>query len=320
MIDTKVIVRSVKGRDLKGVVGEVLDRLNWREIVQPQAKVVIKVNLCTPEPEKIASADTSPELIEALCQVLLERTRDIAIVEAHSYRQPAEIAFRNAGLYEMAEKLGVRVVNLSKEPSRDVGNTLLGPLPEILLAADVFITMPTIKTHALTYFTGALKNQWGCVPRYDRIALHHSLDQLIVELNRILRPRLAIMDGIIGVEGRGPTNGKPRKLDLLLGSSDPVALDVTAMRLVGLDPSKCRHVKLACEAGLGKFQESDIAVDCNVSRTWPDFEPAHLDWAVDWMNRLTKYSWFRKYILSVDAIFYPTKRLVGFLRNVGIVR
>jgi len=315
-----VVVRSTKSRLLKEVVREVLDRLDWQAIVAPQSKVVVKVNLCSPLAEQIQSADTSPELIRAACEVLLERTPHISIVEAHSYRFPAEMAFQNAGMYELERALGVRVVNLSKEPCREVGNPLLGPLPEILLSADVFVTLPTLKTHALTYFTGAIKNQWGCVPRYDRIALHHSLDRLLVDLNGILKPRLCIMDGIIGVEGRGPTNGKPRRLDLVLGSRDPVAMDATAMRLVGLDPSKCRHVVWASEAGQGVLDEGGITVDCNVPRDWPDFEPAHLDWAVDWMNRLTKYAWFREHILSVDAIFYPTKRVVGFLRAVRIVR
>lgn len=314
------MIRSVRGRLLTAVVREVLDRLEWQSLVFPQAKVAVKTNLCTPEPDKIASADTSPELVQAVCEVLLEKTPEISIVEAHSYRFPAEIAFANAGIYSLAERLGIKVVNLSKAPCRDVGHPLLGPLPEVLLDADVVVTLPTLKTHALTYFTGALKNQWGCVPRYDRIALHHSLDKLLVDLNRILKPRLCVMDGIIGVEGRGPTNGKPRRLDLVLGSRDAVALDATAMRLVGLDPSKCRHVVLAFEAGEGMFHENEITIDSNVERDWADFEPAHLDWAVAWMNRLTKYAWFRNRILGVDTIFYPTKRLVAFLRNVGIVR
>jgi len=317
---SNVVVRSTKGRFLPEVVHGLLDRLNWHEVVQPNAKVVIKVNLCTPEVEKISSADTSPELVEAVGQALLERTKDVLIVEAHSYRFPVEIAFANSGMNALAERLGIKTVNLSKAPQRDVGHSLLGPLPAILLDADVFINLPTLKTHALTYFTGAIKNLWGCVPRYDRIALHHSLDRLLVDLNRILKPRLCIMDGIIGVEGRGPTNGKPRRLDLVLGSRDPVALDATAMRLVGLDPSKCRHVVMAHEEGQGAFSEEDISLDSDVQRDWEDFEPAKLDWAVDWMNRLTRYTWFREHILGVDAIFYPTKRVVGFLRSMGIVR
>jgi uncharacterized protein (DUF362 family) len=315
-----VIVRSTKDRPLTQVVRAVMDALRWREIVAPGARVVAKLNLNTPEIGKLESANTSPDLAASLCEVLLERTRNVTLVESHSYRYPAELAFENTGIYRVARQLGVSVVNLSTERCRDVGNTLLGPMPEILLDADVFVTLPVIKTHALTYFTGAIKNQWGCVPRYDRIALHYALDQLLVDLNALLKPRLCIMDGLVGVDGRGPTNGKPRRLDLVLGSRDAVALDATAMRLVGLDPRKCRHLVMAHQAGQGDFEESMIALDIDVERGWQPFEEAKLDWAVDWMNRLTRHRFFRERILGVNAIFYPTKALVGMLRKVGIVR
>jgi len=298
----------------------VLGLLEWQSLVPNSARIVIKLNLNTAEPEKIESANTSSALVEALCTVLQTRTHDITLVEAHGYRHPAEEAFRVNGIFDLTERTGVKVVNLSREPCRDVGNSLLGPLPEIVLDADILITMPVIKTHALTYFTGALKNQWGCIPRYDRIALHWALDQLIVELQRILKPKLCIMDGIIGVEGRGPTGGKPRKLGIILGSTDAVALDATAMRLVGLDPTKARHVVLAGKAGLGKLGRADIEVHSDVEPDWQPFEPAKLDWAVAGMNRLSKYAWFRCCILEVDPIFQAGKRTVNILRQIGLVR
>jgi uncharacterized protein (DUF362 family) len=317
---SKVAIRSIKGKTVQQAIEELLDALNWCSFIKSGLKVVIKPNFNTADPAKIESANTSPLLIEGVCSILKTRTKNITIVEANGYRHSAEKTFQVMGIYEIAKRIGVNVVNLSKQPCRNVGNPLLGPLPDILLDADVFITMPVIKTHALTYFTGALKNQWGCIPRHDRIALHEYLDELIVELNRMLNPQLCIMDGIIGVEGRGPTNGKPRRLDIILGSTDPVALDATAMRLVGLDPTKARHVVMAYEAGLGKFHEDEITIDSDVQPNWAPFEPAQLDWAIYWMNRLSKYNWFRKYILEVNAIFYPTKRVVNILRLIGVVR
>lgn len=316
----KVVVRSLIDQLLAETTETVMAACGWENLVAPGAKVVIKLNLNTADPAKIESANTSPDLVEALCRVLQTRTHDITLVEAHAYRHPAEEAFQVCGIYDIAERTGVEIVNLSKQPCRDAGNPLLGPLPEILLDADVFITMPVIKTHALTYFTGALKNQWGCIPRYDRIALHWALDELIVELHRILKPKLCIMDGIIGVEGRGPTNGKPRELGIVLGSTDAVALDATAMRLVGLDPIRARHVVLAYKAGLGEFGEDEIEVDSDIEPDWEPFEPAELDWAVAWMNRLSKYAWFRRHILEVDSIFQVGKRTVNILRQVGVVR
>lgn len=317
---SKVVIRSTKDLNLIEVVEDLMNELNWQEIIEENAHVVIKLNLNTAEIDKIPSANTSPALTKALCQVILKRTKNITLVEADAYRNTAEESLKNSQTYEIAKELNIEVVNLTHAPTRDVGNEKLGPMPEILLDADVFITMPVIKTHALTYFTGSLKNQWGCVPRYDRIALHQYLDDLLVFIHGLLKPKLCIMDGIIGVEGRGPTNGIPKPLDIILGSRDGVALDTTAMRIAGLKPEKCQHIYNAYKAGLGKFKEEDIEVDSNVEHTWKPFIEAKLDWAVNLMNRLTKYSFFRKYILGVNWIFYPAKIVVNILRKIGIVR
>lgn len=317
---TKVSLRSVRNKELEPAVHDLLNSLGWEEVVFPDAKVVIKLNLNTAEADKVESANTSPALTEALIRVLQTRTRNITLVEAHAYRNSAEEAFQASGTYEVAERTGVDVVNLSKASARDVDNPLISPMPEILLDADVFITMPVIKTHALTYFTGSLKNQWGCVPRFDRIALHYGLDFLLADLHRILKPKLCIMDGIIGVEGRGPTNGDPRRLDIILGSRDGVALDATAQRLVGLEPTRCRHIVLAAEQKLGTIKEDEIELDSDLKPDWEPFVPAKMDWAIAGMNRMTKYKFFRKYILEVDPIFKAGKTVVNALRKVGIVR
>ncbi len=318
----QVVVRSVLNRPLDEAVRSLMTACGWEEIVPRNGRVVLKLNLNTAIPEKIESANTSPALVEAVCRVLRTRTEEIALVEAHAYRNTAEEAFAATGIYAVAQRTGARIVNLSHEPSRDVGNSILGALPEILLDADVFITLPVVKTHALTYFTGSLKNQWGCVPRYDRISLHWALDELLVDLQCLLKPQLCIMDGIVGVDRRGPTNGRPRRLDMVLGSTDAVALDATAMRLVGLDPTKARHVVMAAQAGLGKFQPEEIQVDSDWEPEpgWTPFEPAQLDWAVAEMNRLSRYAWFRRYFLEVTPVFKAGKRMVNILRKVGVVR
>lgn len=317
---SKVIVRSLKFKSLEDSLLEILKYLNWDDIIKINSNVVIKLNLCAFEKERVREANTSPELIKSLCKILKTRTNNIFLVESHSYRAPAEVAFENTGIYELAKEINVKVVNLSKEKIKKVDIPFISGLPEILLKADVFITLPKLKTHALTYFTGSLKNQWGCIPDKDRIKFHHSLDYLIYKLNKILKPDLCIMDGIIGMDDRGPTNGRARQLDIILGSKDPVALDATAMRLVGLNPNLAKHVVLAYKNGLGKFKEEEIDLDINFQKYWSNFKPAELDWAVALMNYLTKYRFFRDYILGVNFIFYPTKKLVNFLRKIGIVR
>jgi uncharacterized protein (DUF362 family) len=127
------------------------------------------------------------------------------------------------------------------------------------------------------------------------------------------------MDGIIGMEGRGPANGKPRRMDVVLASQDSVALDATAMRLIGLTPERSRHVVLTGQAGLGRMSERDIRVDGDFARHATQFEPAVLDKAIAAMNYMSRYRWFVKYMLERDSVFYPIRALVGVLRRVGVV-
>jgi uncharacterized protein (DUF362 family) len=318
---SKVILRGVTHDSLRAVVEECMELCHWETWVRQDDTVVLKPNLCCTDPSKWQMSNTDPALTEALCEVLLQRTKRIYIVESSHLRYTAEEMFAASGYVEMARRLGVGLVNLTEAPRTRLRCEPAGDIemPRLLLEADAFITLPVLKTHALTYFTGALKNQWGCVPQYDRILLHKWIDPMLTSLHQLLRPQMALMDGILCMEGRGPTNGKPRRLDVLLASSDLVALDATATRLVGLDPSRARHVVIAAERGLGAFDPDDIEVDGDWEKHRTQFEPAVLDWAVAAMNYMTRYRVFVKFALERDSVFYPVRAMVQFLRRVGIV-
>jgi len=316
-----VVLRGTASRPVRAVVAECLEACRWQEVVPRDARVVVKPNLCTAVADKVAAANTDPEVTAGLLEVLRTRTRWIVIGEADGLRQSAWDAFRASGYADLARRLEAELVNFSEaervavrlEPAGEI------ELPRLLLEADLLITLPVLKTHALTYFTGALKNQWGCLPQHDRILYHRYLDPLLASLQRVLRPGLAVMDGIVGMEGRGPANGRPRRLDVLLASRDAVALDATAMRLVGLDPRRARHVRLAAEQGLGRMASAGIAVDGDWERHAARFEPAVLDAAIAAMNYMSRYRWFVKYLLERDAVFYPVRSAVQLLRRVGVI-
>lgn len=315
-----MILRSVR-QSVRDAVAECMQLCNWESWVSKDATVVLKPNLCTAIPAKAQMSNTDLELTAAVCEILLDRTKRVYIGESDGLRQSAHEAFAVSGYMDLARRLGVELVNFSEVPWARVECEPAGEieLPRVLLEADVFITLPVLKTHALTYFTGALKNQWGCLPQYDRILLHKHLDTLLASLHRVLRPKLALMDGIICAEGRGPVNGKLRQLDIILASRDAVALDATAMRLVGLRPRRARHVVLAAERGLGCMRADEIEVDGEWERHATQFEPAVLDRAIAAMNYMSRYRWFVKYGLEQNYIFYPTRALVQFLRRVGVV-
>jgi uncharacterized protein (DUF362 family) len=295
---------------------------DWERWLTRGATVVIKPNLCTAVPEKVLGGNTSVAVMKALCEALLTRTGRIAIGESGHLRQTPWQAFAASGYVEMAGKLAVELVNFSESPTVPVPCDPVGTIamPRRLLEADVYINVPVLKTHALTYFTGALKNQWGCVPDcHDRLQHHRYIEQMLSSIQRMLQPKMVLMDAIVGMEGRGPTNGSPRRVDAILASRDAVAIDATAMRLVGLTPDKARHVVLAAQRDLGRIAAADIAVDGPRGALATTFVPPPRDFANRAMFFATQYRWFVKYVLANDRLYYPIRDMVKALRKARLV-
>ena len=129
---------------------------------------------------------------------------------------------------------------------------------------DVIISLPKLKTHGFEKLTGAVKNQFGCVPGIRKGEYHIKLQdqndfaRMLVDLNNLVHPALYIMDGIWAMEGNGPRGGKPRKMNVLLFSEDPIALDATVCRLIHIDPEFVPTIKYGSLAGAGSFQADAI--------------------------------------------------------------
>lgn len=314
---TSVVLRRADRADVLPTVRELMDRCGWHDLIRPNAAVVIKPNLCTDRPDMIHCANTSLSVLRAVCQVLVERTTDITVVESDGARYPAEAAFENTGVYSMATDFGVKVLNLSKDTLVDVPDARMAGfgMSKTWLEADAFITLPVLKTHATTVFTGSLKNQWGCIPRYDRILLHKHLHELIVEVNRLRPVTLSLMDGLVGMQGRGPINGYPIDLNVLLAGRDPVAVDATGMRLIGLDPATSQHVVHAQKIGLGTLAVDQIRVDGPFDELQTRAEPAVEDWAIKLMNRVSRSPFLTRNLMLNDGVFYPIRRVVNALRR-----
>lgn len=314
---SEVFLRRAERDDPRPSVRELLAACRWKDLIFSGASVVIKPNLCTQRHEQIHTANTSLGVMRAVCEVLRERTTHITIVESDGSRYAAEVAFENNGVYRLADELGLNVVNLSKDEMVEMPDPRLKGfgLAKTWLEAEVFITLPVLKTHATTVFTGALKNQWGCIPRYDRLLLHKYLHHLIGDINKLRPVSLALMDGLVGMQGRGPINGYPINLDVLLASRDPVALDATAMRLIGLDPACSRHLVHAQQIGLGTLAAAEITVDGPFSELKTTAEPAAEDWAIRLMNWVARSQFLTRHFLLNDRVFYPVRRAVTIVRR-----
>ena len=173
-----------------------------------------------------------------------------------------EKSLRQTRVDRICQKYDVPFINLSYEATTTVelGGEVFPQirLPSILLEGNL-VTIPVMKTHDKTTITGALKNQWGCLPK-SRHMYHLVVSRAIVELNTALRPRFAVMDATISLEGNGPKSGRPRVTDLVLASRDLVAIDSVEARLMGFDPMQIEHLVLAEKAGLGHANPEQITL------------------------------------------------------------
>ena len=139
-------------------------------------------------------------------------------------------------------------------------------LAQDVIEADAIVSVCKMKTHALEHITGAVKNQYGCVQGKHKAAGHtrypsaESMARMIVDLNLLVRPRLYVMDGIVAMEGNGPTSGDPVPMKILLFSTDPVALDSVFARLVYLDPEAVPTEVAGAQMGLGTWKEEEIVL------------------------------------------------------------
>jgi uncharacterized protein (DUF362 family)/Pyruvate/2-oxoacid:ferredoxin oxidoreductase delta subunit len=164
-------------------------------------------------------------------------------------------------------------VNGTADGAKLYGTFKLG---RAVVETDVLITLPKFKTHGYMMFTGAVKNLFGCIPGLEKAQYHVKVPKrddfadMLVDLMLACKPRLAIMDAIVGMEGQGPAGGTPRHIGAVLASADSVALDVIASSMAGLAPWEVYTNKAAARRGLGPASASEVEV---VGADWATLRP-----------------------------------------------
>ena len=255
-----VALERVDG-DVRAAVRRALDAAEWKRFVPAGADVSLKVNLGWDL--FIPGSITSPAFTEALIGEISGHVGRIYVVEADQVLENVEKAFHKSGMADVCRRTGATWVNMTRgefTPRKVESSAVLDHVgvPQILLDT-VLITVPVMKTHAKTRITGALKNQWGCLPTM-RHEHHLVLDDALADLNSVVRPALAVMDGTVGLEGNGPKSGHSRIADRVLCSGDPVALDTVQALSMGIDPASVVHLARCAERGIGTNDLEQIEV------------------------------------------------------------
>ncbi|MCG8339478.1 MAG: DUF362 domain-containing protein, partial [Proteobacteria bacterium] len=167
------------------------------------------------------------------------------------------------------EETGAKLKNFEIEGVEKVRNDQADILNELFIAkpvleADVILSLCKLKSHEQTLFTGAVKNMFGVIPGGGKRLVHKQavkadeLCRAILDIYSMSKPHICLMDAIVGMEGPGPAMGFPKKIGLILSSSDGIALDAIASSIVGYDPLEIGTIKFGFERGLGIKTLSEI--------------------------------------------------------------
>ena len=229
-------------------------------------KILFKPNILWPtNPDKCVV--THPAVFKAVLNAFKSTKAELLYGDSPGGLQSPESALKKCGHFQAAEELGAAVADFVhgesvSHPAGLASKRLL--IAKGVLDADGVVSLPKLKTHGLTRLTGAVKNQYGCVPGMVKGQYHalfpdlHDFSKLVVDICSLVNPRLYIMDAVTGMEGNGPQSGDPRHIGALIFSTDPVALDSVAARIIDLDPSFIPTSAPGLEAGLGTYKSEDI--------------------------------------------------------------
>ena len=237
--------------------------------VKPGQRVLLKINLLrSAAPEEAIT--THPAVIKAAVR-LVQAAGGVAVI-GDSPGGPFRLgllraAYRKSGLVQVAEETGA-------ELNEDIEDTLVSHLDgerikalevgKFVTNADVVIPISKLKTHMFMGMTGATKILFGVIPGTAKLAYHAKFPEpqdfgdMLLDIITLIKPSLSLMDGITGMDGEGPSGGDPFEIGALLASPDPVALDIVAAHLVGVDPSGVYPLRAAASRGMPGVRLEEI--------------------------------------------------------------
>lgn len=255
-------------------VEQAMELAELEDIMSPHKKTLLKPNLLSTRPPEQA-VTTHPAVVRAVGAIAISRGCDVVIGDSPplsgesptKYEQLCEVT----GITATSHVLKVPIRRFEEDVVTVSSNRGVFyksfQVARIAAEADLILNIPKLKTHGLTGLSGAVKNIFGCVPGIRKGLFHaqagenrETFSQMLVDLLRIMKPRINVMDAVVAMEGEGPNAGTPKQVGLILASSDPVALDAVASAIIGIDPMSVATTRLAHEEKLGCGNSADIEI------------------------------------------------------------
>ena len=234
-------------------------------------RVLVKPNLlASRSPEEAVT--THPTVVQAVVE-LVQKAGGVAVIGdspgGRNIGSSYERLLKRTGMMGVVEATGCEwvsfddsVVDVQAPNAKSFKRFTVG---KAVTDVDRVIVLPKLKTHQLTYYTGAVKIVYGYIPGLLKAEYHlhtgtdaETFSDLLLDLHGALPPTLAIMDAVVGMEGQGPSNGNPRDIGLVLASENCHALDLVACSIIGFDPMVVPTVRKAGERGVGPMNLAEV--------------------------------------------------------------
>jgi len=258
----KAKVALVKGTEPKTMVLRALSMIEAENIFTKEDKVLLKPNYVRPV-KPSTGVTTDSRVVEGIIEFILGvGVQEITIGEGGNRR--TDRAFDVTGIREVASRHGIEVVNFNKDEGVEVKFPSARTLEKVRIARTVIersciVNVPTLKIHHMTNVTLSIKNLMGVIVGDRGIIMHRQINEKLVDLASFLKPRLNIIDGIVGSE-MDEVHGRPIPMNIIIAGTDIVATDAVGSAVMGVDPETVRHIKLAEERGLGIADLNEITV------------------------------------------------------------
>lgn len=229
-------------------------------------KILIKPNILSDhDPSKAIS--THPVFVEAVIRFFQSSgAAEIMVGDSPAVHQKGFEPVRS-GIKDVCIRSGAAWVSFLGKGREVKLNRGRIKIAKPVLDADLLISLPKLKTHELVYLTAAIKNTLGIVPGFNKAAQHalysdrKRFGKFLVDLNEAVTPDFFIIDGITAMEGPGPGNGIPVKMNVIIGSCNPLAADIIATKITGYSIDDIPTNNAALERGKWLTSPDDIVYD-----------------------------------------------------------
>jgi uncharacterized protein (DUF362 family) len=260
--------RSYDETKLEAVIWNGLTTLGLSRRKLAGKRVLLKPNLVEASRDA-PHVNTHPAFVRAVVEVLRRLDcREVSVGEGPGHMRDTQLVLEESGFDGMLKAGRVPFVDLNHDDIRPVENRLGFTglkrlfLPRTIGRFDLVVSVPKMKTHHWAGLTLSMKNLFGVMPGivygWPKNVFHvRGISRSILDIAAAVRPQLAIVDGIVAMEGDGPILGQPKKADLVVMGENCVAVDATCARLMGFDPMEIDYLAVA-SGRLGPIRSGHI--------------------------------------------------------------